>query len=39
MKKKEAALALALIGFAGPACLKGMVALSRRRAQRQKKRK
>ena len=39
MKKKETALALALIGFVATACLKGMVAVSRRIEERQKKRK
>ena len=36
IKKKEAALALALIGFVSTVCLKGMVAVSRKIEEKKK---
>jgi len=36
LKRKEAALALALIGFVSTVCLKGMVAVSRRIEEKKK---
>ena len=37
LKKKEAALALALVGIVSAACLKGMVAVSRRLEEKRNK--
>jgi len=37
IRKKEAALALALIGFVSTVCLRGMVAVSRKIEEKKKK--
>ena len=39
LKKKEAALALALVGIVSAACLRGMMAVSRRIEEKMKKKK